>query len=610
MTTTPAETAPAMRAPISSCPGELTLDHGLRPRPRQVEALTALTRAFAVHDRAQLVMACGTGKTLVGRWHAQAIDALSAVVFLPSLALLAQTLGEWRRVHRWPFEALVVCSDPSTAAGAAERLTDDGETADVDRPYWATVRARVTTSAQAASRFLTRRVDGRRKVVFSTYHSAPVVAAAQADSRTVFDLAVCDEAHRLAGRPRDAFRTVLDRRAVVARKRLFMTATATTVDGDDVNSMDDARLFGPVAHTVSFGDAIAAGLLADYQILVIAGHTGQRAHDQRGPGTLPGALLAAVDEHGIRRLLTFHSRNAKADAFAQVLDAVHTPGGHFVRARHVNGQLPAAARAETMRWLGRAQDGQVRVVTNARCLTEGVDVPSVDGVLFADPRNSVTDIIQAVGRVLRPAPGKTHGTVIVPVTLPDDGDDDTALAVSAFSQVWAVLKGLRAHDSRLGEEIDRAARTVVGGRMYARRGSERIRFVVPDGVDEAILQLRLVQEVGCAWERFYLTAQDWAHSHPERRLGRNTSHRSVGIGEWACKQRSARSHGQLSAERIRRLEQIPNWYWNRGDADWADTYAVLAAFAAAHGTLTDNDHGESVFAGLYSRGANRRRLGV
>ncbi|MEN3309854.1 MAG: hypothetical protein V7603_6056 [Micromonosporaceae bacterium] len=582
----------------------------IQPRAQQIEALAALTRAFAVHDRAQLVMACGTGKTLVGRWHAQAGEAGTTVVFLPSLSLLAQTLGEWRRVHGWPFEALVVCSDPSTAAGAAERLNEDGEIEDVDRPYWAKVRAKVTTSPSTAAKFLARESVGRPRVVFSTYHSAPVVTTAQVTSQVVFDLAICDEAHRLAGRPREAFRVVLDRRKLVARKRLFMTATATVVEGEGVYSMDDAKVFGPVAHTVTFGEAIAAGLLCDYRVLVVAGRDGQGAVDERGPGTVPGALLDAVDQYGIRRLLTFHSRNARASAFADVLDAVTTPGGNFIRARHVNGRVPAAERAELMRWLGSPQPQQVRVITNSRCCTEGVDVPAVDGVVIADARNSITDIAQTAGRVLRPAPGKTFGYVILPVTLPADGDDDTNLALTKFAQVWAVLKALREHDARLGEDLDRAVRTVVNGRMYAGQGSERVLFVLPDGVDEAALQLRLVQEVGSAWEKFYLTLQDWALDHPGKRIARNTSHRGIGIGEWAFKQRLARSHGRLSADRIARLERIPGWYWDRDTSDWADTYAVLKAFAARTGSVAENEVGASVLDGLYSMGYPRRRLGV
>lgn len=592
---------PAATSGTTSPPG------AIRPRPEQVDALTALARAFAVHNEAQLVMACGTGKTLVGRWHAEASEAQRTLVVLPSLALLAQTLGEWRRVLGWPFEALVVCSDPTTAAGTAERRSDDGAVHDVSRPYWSRVRARVTTSPSQAAKFLAGQVAGRPQVIFSTYHSAPVVAAAQASSGAEFDLAICDEAHRLAGRPREEFRVVLDREAILARKRLFMTATPSIVDGDDVVSMDDPQIFGPVAHTVTFGQAIEAGLLADYQVLVVADRAGNADH--RDPETLPATLLDAVDRHGIRRMLTFHSRVARAAAFAETVDAVHTPGGNWVRARHVNGKQTTEQRADTLRWLGAEQDYQVRVVTSAKCLQEGIDVPAVDSVLFADPRSSVVDIIQAIGRVLRPSPGKTRGTIIIPVELPADGDDDTALALSAFGHVWSVLRGLRAHDERLAEELDQYASEGIrrGGR---RKASDRIEFALPTDLDAAPLQLRLIQEVGTAWEKFYAATLAWAEANNGARLGRNTSYQGVGIGEWAHKQRLARSKGMLPAERARRLERVAGWYWNRDDADFADTYQLLEAYAAAYGTVADRPTGESRFAKALTRGATKWRLGV
>lgn len=581
----------------------------LRPRPQQVQALTDLTTALAMHDRAQLVMACGTGKTLVGRWHAQAAGAERVLVFLPSLALLAQTLREWRRAAGWPFEALVVCSDASTAAGAAERLSDDGALAEVDEPVWAQAKATVTTSIGRAARFLERKVPGRPQVVFSTYHSAPVVAAAQAQADVVFDLALCDEAHRLAGRPREAFRLVLDRRRILARKRVFMTATPQDVDGDDdVISMSDPALFGPVAHTVSFGAAIEAGLLSDYQVVVIAERDGEPSLPDAA-GTLPAALLAAVDRYDIRRMLTFHSRVARAAEFAATMDAVHTPRRGWVRARHVSGKDPAVERADALRWLGEPQDYQVRVVSSARCLAEGVDVPAVDAVLFADQRESAIDIIQAVGRVLRPAPGKSCGTIIIPVALPADGDDDTNLALSPFAHVWAVLRGLRAHDQRLADELDTAVREGVR-RSGQRRASDRIRFELPHDLDQLAVHLRLVQEVGSEWEKFYTATRDWITLHDGARLAFNTMHAGVRIGEWAVRQRQARRRNMLGGDRIARLQQLPGWYWDRADADWDDTYQLLLSYADVHGTIADHPAGASRFAKARSCGGVRLRLGV
>lgn len=588
----------------------------LQPRPHQVEALTDLTRAFAVHDRVQLVMACGTGKTLVGRWHAETTTAHLTVVFVPSLALVAQTLAEWRRAGRWGFDALVVCSDPTTSAGAAERADDptDPHAGDVDDRVWDEQRAQVTTDHRKAARFLSATAP-RPRVVFCTYHSAPVLAHAQAASRITFDLAICDEAHRLAGRPRPDFRVVLDRRQIVARHRLFMTATpkvfAATedelLDADDPPlSMDDHRLFGAVAHEVSFRQAIDAGLLCDYQVLVVAER--QDRDDADSGTTAPGAVIDAIDQHGATRLLTFHGRVAKAAAFATTIDGARTPRGRLIRARHVSGLMPADQRAETLRWLGEASD-EIRLVANAKCLTEGIDVPTVDAILFADQRTNPVDIVQAVGRVLRRAPGKTIGSVIVPVALPSDGDDDSTLTTTAFAHVWTVLRGLRAHDERLADEIDHARRENAKSGLVGGWRPERIHFVLPAGVDEPALQLRLVEKVGTAWERYYGLLEDYATASAGKRITWGLKWRGVGVGMWAEDQRVAYRRGLLPTTRARRLEQIPGWAWDRNAAWWNDSADLVHAAADAYGGLVESETGDSILSGLRSAD-HKHQLGV
>lgn len=578
----------------------------VHPRPHQIAALTDLTRAFAVHDRTQLVMACGSGKTLVGRWHALAAEAHLVLVQVPSLALLAQTLREWRRAGSQypgkagaPFEALVVCSDPTTSAGEAERAEDDT----VEWPEWVRARARVTTSPHETAAFL--RGDTRHpRVVFATYHSTPVVAAAQASTGAVFDLQVCDEAHRLTGQPREEFQLALDRRQIVTRKRLFMTATARVFDSEDALSMDNHRLFGPRAHTVTFGEAIDAGLLVDYQVLVIGRRAGDPAAFARVPEVLAGALLDAADRHHVTKVLSFHGRNAKAADFASTLNGETSSRGRRVLARHVNGSTPAGERANTLGWLGADAGGsEIRLVSSVRCLAEGVDVPAVDGVLFADPRANIVDIIQAVGRVLRPAPGKTHGTVIVPVALPEDGDDDTALMTSAFAHVWTVLRALRAHDQRLAEELDTVTREHAAGNTRRAAGQQRVRFLLPAGVDVAGIELRMVQEVGSRWEYFFGVLTDWAAEQRGRPLPWNASWRGHDIGKWAENQRTAYRSGLLPVDRARRLERVPGWAWDRADGLWRHSHTILRGVAKRPGGLVQDPAGPSIYDG-YKDAAN------
>ena len=588
----------------------------LELRPHQVQALGDLTRAFAVHDRATLVLPCGSGKTIVSAAHAAASEAATTLVLVPSLALLAQTLREWRRLPGWSFDALVVCSDPTTSAGAAELAESDEEGATVGAVDLALERTPVTTDPDAVERFLRRPRPGRSRVVLATYHSAPVVAAGQARAGVSFDLAVCDEAHRLAGNPRQEFLAALDPRQIVARRRLFMTATPRLCGPDGGFRMSDPRTFGPLAHEVTFGDAIRAGLLCDYRVLVVSvpgeapdgADTTTRAADPLA--LTPAALVEAVDGYQVSRVLSFHGRVAKAEAFAQTVDATHTPAGRRIAARHVSGAMPTERRSAALAWLAAPiADGEVRLLSNARVLSEGVDVPSVDAVLFADPRSSEVSTLQAVGRVLRQSPGKQLGTIVVPVVLPPGGDDDTELLLSRFSVLWSVLRALRAHDQRFAFEVDAATRALVRHGSTGAYRPERLEFVLPREVED-LVQLRLVEEVGDVWEQHYAGCQAWAYRHAGRRLARAARWQELPIGEWAVKQRTAHLRGVLPADRARRLEALPEWFWDRADAAWDDTYALLRAFADAYGSVAEAASGPSVFDGLRAAAPQREQLGV
>lgn len=567
----------------------------LLPRPHQIVALDALDKTFAASDRAQLVMACGTGKTLTCRWHAIRSGSLRTLVLLPSLLLIAQTLREWRRTGP-PFEALVVCSDPATSDGKAER---DDETPYEDlNAFWASARAKVTTSPVEVRKFLEAARPSRPMVVFSTYHSSPVVERGQQLAESdPFELMICDEAHRLAGDPKHGFRVPTDQRRIRARRRLFTTATPQIVTGPDtvadtVLSMDDPAIFGPVAHTLTFGQAIEARLLTDYQVVVVGHRPGTRRISEK----LPAAVVKAVNEYGIRRLISFHSRVARAEAFAQIMDGVQVKDGRRIGARHVSGYMSADDRARALAWLG-AESPQTRLLSNARCLTEGVDVPVVDGIVFADRNTSQVAITQAVGRALRRAPGKAIGTIIVPVELPEDGDDDSALASSAFAHVWAVLRALRAHDQRLAREIDTALAEVKSD-PSRRSPSERLHFLLPEEFDTAALHLRLVREVGSAWEGYYALLQDHAAATGGEFVKTNLVWKGRRLGMWARQQRIAHGRGLVHAHQVRRLEAIPGWAWDRSAAQWQRTYNTLADLAAELGSLEQPADGPSIYTGL------------
>ena len=316
------------RSPAAHPAGQLTLT----PDRLQKRALAALTSYVRDGGRAVLVMPCGSGKTRAGRWLAERVDARLAIVCVPTLALLPQTLTAWRmNGSGWAHRSLIVGSDPSS--GKVVRVDD------LALPGWAREEVRASTSVSVIADFMREPGPGARLIV-STDHSAPKVAAALRQAGKIADLLVCDEAHRLAGRPRSEFRTVLDEQRFRARRRVAMTATpveaaawqddldAASRTGDSL-SLDDIAMFGPVAYRATFADAVDAGRLVDYDVHVLA-KPADTGPDDRSVNA--GAAVLSAIRDGATRILTFHTRVSHAASLADHLDGRITPGGKRVTA--------------------------------------------------------------------------------------------------------------------------------------------------------------------------------------------------------------------------------------------------------------------------------------
>jgi superfamily II DNA or RNA helicase len=574
-----------------------------KPFPHVREAIKATVKGFEHAHRGQLIMACGTGKTLVGLWSSERLESVRTLVLLPSLSLLAQTLREWTANATRPFDYLAVCSD-ETVVGEDEFVAS---TAELGVP--------VTTDADEISSFLRRR--GRR-VVFSTYQSSPQIAAAQKQRAPRFHLAIADEAHRCAGRVAGDFATIIDAGQIKSRWRLFMTATpryytpalrdeAGQLDVE-IASMNDEAAFGPVFHRLTFGEAIERDLLSDYQVVVVGvddetygswadngefvTRDGKKITDAR---TLAGqvGLAKAMRKYRLRRTISFHGRiKAASDFSSDMPDLIawmprsQRPGGKLW-SRHVSGNMPSGQRDRLLRRFTSVGVGERNLLSNARCLAEGVDVPSIDGVAFIDPRRSTIDIIQAVGRAIRKAPDKKLGTIVMPVFIPSGEEAGQVLDGSAFKPVWDVLKALRAHDDVLGDELD-ALRRRLGARHSPPRRPGKIKLDVPATRVGAqfvrAFNARLVEQTTSSWEFWFGLLERFTEREGHARVPVGYREDGYALGRWINKQRTAFGKARLGTERERRLAALPGWTWDVNEAAWEEALARLLAYVESEGS--------------------------
>jgi superfamily II DNA or RNA helicase len=577
-----------------------------RPRVHQREAIRAVCRGFGASPRGQLIMACGTGKTLAALFITEKLAAQRTLVLVPSLSLLAQTLREWTANAKVEFDFLAVCSDDTVVQ---ERDAPVANTSELGLP--------VTSDPHAIASFLRSR---GRHVIFATYQSSPRIADAYSLGRVpMFDLVVADEAHRCAGRVSRDFATVLDANAIRARRRLFMTATPRYFTGRvvreardedfEVASMDDENRFGPIFHRLSFGEAIDRDLLTDYQVAIIGvDDATYRDWAERGrfvttdgievtdARTLAGQIgvAKAIRKYDLRRTITFHSRVAAARRFSLDLPAVinwmptrqRPPGALWCG--YASGEMSSGERDLLLGRL-RHLDGTRRgLLANARCLAEGVDVPALDGVAFIDPRRSEVEIVQAVGRAIRKAEAKEVGTIVLPVFISATDDPEIALDDSAFKPVWDVLKALRAHDEVLAEQLDSLRRQLGrgnGGRLHL---PAKIKLDLPARVSiafAAAFDTRVVERTTADWEFAYGKLQRYVAQRGDARVPASwIDDDGYALGEWVGTQRAAKE--RMTPNRSARLEAALGWVWDANEAAWqAGLKHLLDYWSRNHDTL-------------------------
>ena len=481
-------------------------------REHQQRALNAAHDYFQFRDRGKLIMACGTGKTFTAlKIVEDQVDKTTptALVLVPSIALLGQLLNEWCAQADKPIHPVCICSDPK-ASQKVSKDEDSIESSIVDLALPASTNYNEIESQVSEARLLQQK-DGGMVVVFSTYQSIDVISNVQKrlGGKLIFDITVCDEAHRttgvtLKGDEDSNFVKVHDPEFIHSKKRMYMTATPRLYSDDNKKkavekeaylcSMDDPAIYGEEIFHIGFGEAVEKNLLSDYKVLVLTIAEDQMSKQLQqaisirdseistddslkligcinalSKRTSDTAQIKEVDPGLMHSAVAFcqtikasklivSQMNSCKDAYYETLSEEDRKGIVTISAKHIDGSMGANTRSELLSWLKNVDidSSECRMLMNVRCLSEGVDVPSLDAVLFLSARNSQVDVVQSVGRVMRRAAGKRYGYIIIPVVIPANVKPEDALDDNErFKVVWSVLQALRAHDDRFEATINK-----------------------------------------------------------------------------------------------------------------------------------------------------------
>lgn len=493
-------------------PQDIKLKPKKKLRKHQEEALSNVLAGLKKADRGKLIMACGTGKTFTALKIAEALvpEGGNVLFLVPSISLISQTLVEWSAEAERPLSSFAICSDPKAGKTSDE---EDIKTHDLAFPAHTDPRL-LAEQVKAIKKIRKKNITA----LFSTYQSIGVVSKAQTFGLPPFDLVICDEAHRTTGvesteydaKLASAFVSVHKANFIQARKRLYMTATPRIYDDASkgkakeaevqLYSMDDANIYGEELHRLDFSEAVRKDLLSDYKVMVLAVDEKyvtkafqRQIADQNNelklddvvkivgcynglkkrfiPVEGDGSLI--TDKTPMRRAVAF-SRSIKdskkiTELFSGIIKEYQGAGDPAVaekngtgflqcEIKHVDGTDNVLVRNKRLQWLKENTAGDeniCRILSNARCLSEGVDVPALDAVIFLNPRNSVVDVVQSVGRVMRKVEGKQYGYIILPIGIPADVPPEEALKDNQkYKVVWQVLQALRAHDDRFNAIIN------------------------------------------------------------------------------------------------------------------------------------------------------------
>lgn len=414
------------------------------------------------NDNGKLIMACGSGKSLTAYWISQQLESQTILIAVPSLALIKQTLEVWTResvANNIDINWIAVCSDDTVS-----RVDDDIFTASTKD-----LGIDVSTDIGYIVNWLANPKHATT-IVFTTYQSGKIIAEASKNANITYDLGIMDEAHKTVGLNDSLFSHLLFNENISIKKRLYMTATERRYKGesDEIASMDNIELYGEDFEVLTFKEALESKppILCDYKIIammvtkkevasLIESNKFVRPDNENYTQEVESEMLAstialhkAIKKYGIKHTISFHSSIERAKFFQAQEKVFRKSFSEYtdLDTFHVSGNTPIAVRNRTLEIFSQSENS---LITNAKCLTEGVDVPNIDCVLFADPRQSTIDIVQAVGRALRLAKDKKFGYVLVPILIDDENIDIDDIENKSFQAIITILRALASNDERI-----------------------------------------------------------------------------------------------------------------------------------------------------------------
>ena len=449
--------------------GQKPIFQPLIPRKHQTKAIARVSEYFngQMQSRGKIIHPCGAGKSLTAYWVAKNLSSRTILIAVPSLALVRQTLNAWSLqalADQQKIDYVAVCSDKDVGQ-ADDPLMNSHE-----------LGISVTTNVPEVKKFL-KSDNSAIKVLLTTYQSGQVVISAAKELQFEFDLGIFDEAHKTTGDRTKKFALLLDDREISFQRKIFMTATERQFLRDSTNllSMDDETTYGKVIDQLSFRSALEENppILCDYKVItlsitrkeierLIIENSLTKANGKTFTFTEDSTTIAALiahrklsQERGIKHAISFHKSIKRAKEFTELNDLINAKSiiGQHMHSFHVSGKMGTSARNFEIE---RFRKNVPSIISNARCLTEGVDIPAVDAVVFADPKQSIIDIVQAAGRAMRTHPTKSLGYIIIPVVVDDRNEGKIN---DAFKQLVNVVAALGINDERIIDEAKLAVKT-------------------------------------------------------------------------------------------------------------------------------------------------------